>query len=148
MKSVMLILGGCVILLLLSAVMSGIQDFRSTEYTQVSGNVTTAPGATSSNVTLTQDLFMGRTSEVVSVTSSLAADVPLVNSTYTSALNRIVVSGLAESNTRNLTVVYNIGNLDDYWAVDLASRTLPLFIVLGVIGVVAAAVYVASKGSV
>jgi len=144
MKSVMLILGGCVVILLFSAVIAGVQDFRSTEYTQVSGNVTTNPGITSANVTLVQDLFMDRNSEVESIVSSNTLDVPLV-STYTAASNRLLVTGLAESNTRNLTIVYNIANLADFWAVDLASRTLPLFIVLGVIGVVAASVYVATQ---
>lgn len=144
MKSLMLLIGACVIVLLLSAVVTGVQDFRSTSYTEAHGAQVTNAATTSANITLTQDLFMDRTSEVTSVSSGLGTDVPLVYS-YTAASNILVVSGLTADATRTLTVVYKIGNLTDYWGVDLASRTILTFLVLGIIGLVAGAVYHASK---
>jgi len=144
MKSLMLLLGACVIILLLAAVVVGVQDFRSEDYTEAHGVVTTAAGVTSANITLTQDLFMDRTSEVQSVTSNLTSDVPL-SASYTSATNRLLVSGLVASETRTITVVYKIGRLDDYYAVEMASRTLLTFLILGVIGLAAGAVYQATR---
>jgi len=144
MKSLMLLIGACIIILLLAAVVTGINDFRSTEYTEAHGLVTTAAGKTTANVTLTQDLFEDRTSEVVSVTSNITSDVPLVT-TYTAATNYLHVSGLTADVSRTLTVVYKIGNLTDYYGVDLAARTVLTFMILGVIGLVAAAVYQATK---
>lgn len=140
----MLMLGAIMIILLLSPVVTGIQDFRSTEYTEAHGVVTTAAAVTTANVTLTQDLFEDRTSEVVSITSNVTSDVPLVTS-YTAATNYLYVSGLTAATTRTLTVVYHIANLADFYGIDLAARTIMTFIILGVIGIIAAAVYNATR---
>ena len=144
MKSVMLILGACIIILLLSAVIPAINDFRSEEYTESHGVVTTGVGGTTANLTLTQDLFLDENSEVESVTSNVTNDVPLV-STYTSATDRLLITGLVASTARTLTVVYNIPSLDNYYAVDIATRVIPLLLVLGVFGLVAAAVYAGTR---
>ncbi len=140
MKPVMLLLGALVIILLLPSTVPSIQDFRSESFTEAQGSITTAAGITSANVTLTQDLFDDATSEIVSITSSDATDIPLAT-TYTAASNKLLVIGLNDDASRTLTIVYKIGTLTDFWGVDLASRTLLTFIILGVIGVVAAAVY-------
>ena len=144
MKPVMLIIGACMIILLLAGVLTGIQDVRSTSHTDAFGSVTTAAAVTTANVTLVEDLFGDRTAEVTSVTSNLTTDIPLVYS-YTAATNRLIISGLTASETRTLTVVYKIGRLTDYFGVDTAIRTWPMFLVLGVIGIIAGAVYSASK---
>jgi len=144
MRSLMLMLGAIMIILLLAPVVTGIQDFRSAEYTEAHGVVTTAAAVTTANVTLTQDLFEDRTSEVVSVTSNVTSDVPLVSS-YTTATNYLYISGLTAATTRTLTVVYHIANLEDFYGIDLAARTIMTFIILGVIGIIAAAVYNATR---
>ena len=132
------------VILLLGGVFTGIQEVRSTSHTEAFGSVTTAAGVTTANVTLVEDLFGDRTAEVTSVTSNVTTDVPLV-STYTAATNKLLISGLTASQTRTLTVVYKIGRLTDYFGVDTAIRTWPMFLVLGVIGIIAGAVYSASK---
>ena len=140
MKSVMLLLGACIIILLLSAVIPAVNDFRSEEYTESHGVVVTGVGDTSANLTLTQDLFLKDNAQVESVTSNVTADVPLI-STYTSASDKLLITGLVASTTRTLAVTYNIASLDNFYGVDLATRVIPMFLVLGVIGLVAAAVY-------
>ena len=121
MKPVLLVLGACVLLLLFPGVLGAVQDFRSEEYTEAHGAVTTAAAVTSANITLTQDLFGGRTSEVVSVTSSNTTDVPLVT-TYTAASDRLLVTGLGADASRTLTIIYNIGRLDDFIGADTAAK--------------------------
>jgi len=144
MKSVMLLLGAVVIILLLPAVLPSIQDFRSDSYEEAHGVVTTAAGVTSANLTLAQDLFLDENSQVTSITSNVTADVPLV-STYTKANDRLLITGLIAGTTRTLTVTYNTPVLGDFYGADLGTRVFPIFLVLGVIGIVAAAVYNATK---
>ncbi len=144
MKSLMLLLGACMIIILMAAVIEGIQDFRSEDYEEAHASVATAAGVTSANITLTNDLFGDRIQEVNSVASSLATDVPLVIS-YTASSNYLLVSGLTASGNRTITVDYKTGRLDDFFAADIAARSWMMFLVLGIIGVVAAAVYQATR---
>ena len=143
MRPVMLGIGAIMIILLMGAAMTGIRDFRSSEYTELH-NVTTAANVTTDSVILTQDLFNDETSNVT-ISSNITADAP-VSSGYTSATNTLAISGLVASQLRQLTVVYRYGQLGDYWAADLGARSWPIFLVLGVIGVIAGAVY-AAKGN-
>jgi hypothetical protein len=137
MKAVGTIIGACLIILLLGAVLSGITSFRSAEYEEPH-NVTTAGGVTSANITLTQDLFNDDTA--FATISSNDTDDAAVPSSYTAGTNTLLISGLAASTTRQLTVTYRYGQLGDYWGADLGARAWPLILVLGVFGVVAGAV--------
>ncbi len=140
----MLLLGACFILLLLPSVLPAMNQFRSTDFTEQHGTVTTAAGVTSANVTLSQDLFEDRTSEVSEITSTFVNDFPIA-STYTTASNKLLVIGLAASENRTLTIKYKIGRLDDYVGADVGATTWPLMLLLGVLGVIGASIYVAYK---
>lgn len=144
MRSLMLLLGAIIIVLLLAATASALQTFRSASTTENHGAVTTTAAHTTANLTLIQDLFMDRTSEVTSISSNLTSDVPLV-SKWTSSTNALYVTGLTAGATRTLTVIYKYGNLADYYAADLASRVIITFLLLGVFGLVAGAVYQATR---
>lgn len=144
MKSVMILLGVCIVILLLPSILPGINSFRSTSRTEEHGNVTTAVGVTSANITLAEDLFGDRTAEVTALTSSLTGDFPIASS-YVAASNKLLVTGLVASGNRTLTATYNIGNLSDYYGADLGARTWPMFIVIGIIGLITAAVYAAIR---
>lgn len=137
MKAVGTIIGACLVILLLGAVITGILDFRSAEYTEPH-NVTTAGGVTTANVTLVAELFNDELAYVTIVSND--TDDAAVPSTYTSATKVLLISGLAESTTRQLTVTYRYGQLSQYWAADLGARSWPLLIILGVIGVIVGAV--------
>lgn len=140
MKPVALLLGVIMIILMMAATLEGIQAFRSTSTTEAHGNIVTTSAETGDNVTLTQALFMDRTAEVTSITSNVTTDYPIASS-YVSATKKLAVTGLAKSTTRTLTVTYKYGRLDDFYAADLAARSWMMFLVIGVIGVIAAAVY-------
>jgi len=140
----MLIIGAVMVILLLGAAMTGIRDFRSSEYTELH-NVTTGGGVTTASVNITQDLFDSETS-YATISSNVTTDAP-IPSGYTPATNTLAISGLVASQLRQLTIVYRYGQLGDYFAADLGARTWPLFLVLGVIGVIAGAVYSAAKGN-
>lgn len=144
MKPIMYILGAVVIILMAPAVILSITDFRATDYEEPH-NVTTNATATTSDITLTQELFDDLTYNAT-VTSNNTADAP-VPSSYATSTRVLTVSGLNADDSRRLTVSYKVSSLSPYWGADLGGRTWPLFLVLGVIGVIAGAIYAATKGS-
>lgn len=84
---------------------NGIHDWRIDEVTQTF-SVATEAGGTSGSVVLSRDLFKDLVSEVESVTSNYEGDTPAPG-TYTAATDTLTVTGLTESQSRTLTVVYN-----------------------------------------
>lgn len=141
MKPVTLLLGAVVIILMMAAVLTAVDNFRMTEYEEshivTTANVTTAP------VTLSQELFSDETYNA-GVTSNVTADAPIPSS-YVSSTQVLTVSGLAVSETRLLTITYQIDALEDYFGASLGARVWPLMLVLGVIGVIVGAVYNATR---
>lgn len=101
--------GVIVIFLLLgvfaTSILDGIKTWRTDGTTTQTALVTTAGGATSTNVTLTKDLYQASVAEVSSITSNDGDDTPVAD-TYTEATQVLLVTGLAESTTRTLTIVY------------------------------------------
>lgn len=144
MQSIGRIIGACLIILLLGSILVGINTFRSQSLTEAHGSLATGAGVTSYGVPLTVDLFDAYIYNVTSVTSNETTDVPLVTA-YASATKIITITGLAESKTRTLTVIYKISSLDSYLAADLGARLYPFLLVLGVIGIIVGAVVVSFK---
>lgn len=144
MKSVMMILGAILVVILLGAALDAINDFRGGSYTDTF-NVSTGSNETSSDCTLSQDLLDDKTA-YAAISSNCTDDAP-VPSSYNSATGALTVGGLQASTQRMLTVVYSYPQLSSYWAADTAARTWPMFLVLGVIGVIGGAVYIATKGN-
>jgi len=143
MKTTAMIIGAVIIILLLGAVVTSLFDFRTDEQTD-EFNVTTGGGVTTADLVLSQDLYNDATVNA-NVSSNLTADAPIA-STYTPGTNTLHVIGLQASDSRRLTIDYAIDGLTDYLGVGIAASTLPLFLVLGIIGIVAGAVYVATRG--
>ena len=127
MKSVGTVIGVMLIILLLGAVMLGIQQFRSAEYTEPHV-VATGLGVSTASINLTNALFDSQTS-YVTITSNVTGDAAIPYS-YTDSTKILVVSGLVESSTHYLTVVYRYNQLDSYWGADIGSRTWPVLLVL------------------
>lgn len=144
MKPVMYILGSIFIILMFSATLTGLNDFRGEDETEIHNSVATAAYVTSANVTLLQDLLDDDTVGA-SVSSNLTSDAPLSH-TWTDSSNRLLVSGLTASSSRQLTVTYTVSRLSNYYAVDAGSKALPIMLLLGVLGIIAGAVYAATKG--
>jgi len=142
MKPVTLLLGAVVIILMMAAVLTAVDNFRMTEYEE-SHVVTTGGAETSKTVTLSQELFSDETYNAV-VSSNVTADAPIPSS-YASATQALTVTGLEASETRLLTITYQIDALEDYFGASLGARVWPLMLVLGVIGVIVGAVYNATR---
>ncbi len=107
--AVFLLLGG-----FSGQIIEGIHGLRIDSATQ-GFVVATGAGGTSANVTLTGDLFQANIGEVTSLTSSNVTDTPIAT-TYTEATNVLLVTGLASSISRTLTVVYNAETSDPVWS--------------------------------
>jgi len=138
LKSVLQAIGAALIVLLIPAIMISLDSFRLTDQEEPH-NVTTGASVTSANLTLAQDLYNDDTVNA-SVTSNLTSDAP-VPSTYTASTNVLLVTGLDDSATRQLTVTYSVDALTDYWGAALGSRTIPLFIILAALGIIGGSVY-------
>ncbi len=143
MQSVGRIIGACLIILLLSSILVGINSFRGSDYTEAHGNLSTGGGITSYDVSLTVALLDDYIYNA-SVTSNNTADVPLVTA-YNSTTKALTVTGLQASNIRTLTVVHKISSLDSYLAADIGARLYPFLLVLGVIGIIVGAIITSFK---
>jgi len=142
MKSVLLLVGACIIILLLPAILGSVNDFRMTDYEEPH-IVATGGAETTADITLSQALF-GDNTYNASITSNVTADAPIPSS-YASATKVPTVSGLETSETRRLTITYKIDSLENYYGAGLGARVWPLMLVLGVIGVIVGAVYNATR---
>jgi len=142
MKSAMMIIAACLVILFLPATILAINNFRSLDYPE-NHIVVTDPGETTADVTLVLPVFNNRV-QYISVASNEPDDAPLVLS-YAPATKVVSLDGLKADATRVLVITYKISALDDYFAADLGARTWGIFLVLGVIGIIAGAVYNAQK---
>ncbi|RPJ58913.1 MAG: hypothetical protein EHM12_07400 [Dehalococcoidia bacterium] len=140
MKGVAALIGVGIVFMMLGAIMLGLNNFRSVEVT-APYNVTTGGAETTYTVTLANDVLDDHTYNI-EVISDDTDDAPIPY-TWTKATKQLLVSGLAESTTRTLTVTYKVPQLDDF--TDLAARFLPMFIMLGGIGIVVGSAIYAFK---
>jgi hypothetical protein len=140
MRAIEILLGVSVFIILLAAVFGGITSLRSAEYVEPH-NISTTAGVTSADIVLTQELFDSQTSWVT-ITSNYTSDAAIPVS-YIAATKTLTVGGLIENHSRRLTITYRYNQLVSYWAADLMARTWPLLLILGSIGLIAAAAYAA-----
>jgi len=142
MKTVALMIGAVILMLLMPAAITSIDDFRMTD--QEDQFITTTGAAdTDSDVTLSQTLF-GDETRNATVSSNVTADAPIASS-YVSATKVLTVIGLEASESHRLTVTYKIDALTDYYGAGTGARVWPLMLILGVLGIIAGAVYNATR---
>lgn len=142
MKALTLLIGAIIVILLLGATLGAINEFRSTDIEEPY-NVSTGANETTVDIELTQELF-GDNTISATVTSNLTGDAP-VSYSYESSTQTLTVAGLLESSSRRLTIDYKTDALWDYPGAGIATRMWPLFLVLGVIGLIIAAVIAAMR---
>lgn len=142
MKTVALLIGAVLLVLLMPAAITSIDDFRQSDY-ENQFDVTTGVGETSASVNLSQELFGDETANAV-VTSNITSDAPIASS-YVGSTQTLTITGLAASETRRLTVDFKIDALTDYFGAATGAQVWPLMLILGVLGVVAAAIYSAVR---
>lgn len=130
MKGFMALLGFGIVIILFGSFLTGIHNARVATYTQVAPSVVTGGGDTSTNVTLIEPLFGGNIPNVLSITSSYSdvSEAPQASS-YVSNTRVLTIIGLAASETRNLSITYQYGNLDA--TSDTFMGMLPLLMIVG-----------------
>lgn len=142
MKAATNLIAAAIIILLLPAMLLGIDQFRLTD--QVDPFVVaTGGGVTSANVTLSQDLY-GDETRNASVSSNNTADAPIASS-YTSSTNVLLITGLEASVSHYLTVTYSINNLGDYFGAGAGAKVVPVLLILGIMCIVGGAGYQAFR---
>lgn len=140
MKTAALLIAAVIVILLMPATLISIDAFRLTDQ-EDEYNVTTAAGVTAYNATLSQELF-GDNTALASVSSNLTTDAPIASSYDNQVLN---VTGLTADASRRLTITYSRDNLGDYWGMGTVARVWPLMLGFGVLGIVVAGVYNATR---
>jgi hypothetical protein len=88
----------------MTPISDGLKSWRTDDATQ-GYSVSTGAGITTTNVTLSYDLYRASVTEVESITSNQSADSP-VASVYVEVTKVLTITGLAESLTHTLTVNY------------------------------------------
>jgi len=141
MKSAVLIFAAIVMIGFLPFTIESINDFRARDYTEP--HIITTTDSDEVDVTLSQPLFSGATANVALV-SNITADAPIPHA-YVSGTKVLTIAGLALNEVRNLSVVYKIDALTDYFGAGVAARIWPAVIMLGIISLIAAAVYTGTR---
>lgn len=142
MKAVIALIGAGLIIMMLSGIMYAIKDFRSEDVT-APYNVTTDNGTEQATVVLANDVLDDNKVNI-SVTSSDGDDAP-IPFTYTEATRQVTITGLDVSTTRTLTLVYKTSS--QLPMIDTVSKYIPLFLILGVIAIVAGVIYSAVQNA-
>ncbi len=142
MKPVLLLIGAVIIILLMPAMLLSINSFRMADQEDEYIIPLTSPDV-SAVITLSQGLFDDATYNV-SLSSNVTADAPIASG-YVATTKALTVTGLETDTTRRLTVDYKIAALDSYWGADTGAKTWPMFLILGVLGIIVGAVYTATR---
>lgn len=130
--------------LLFPSLTDSVHDAQTQSYTDTFTSVATAAGVTNASVTLAQTLYNAAIDEVTSITSDNTNDLPSADS-FTASTDALKIKSLAANDSRNLTVIYNISDTDDYTGTSSFLNLTPLLVLLGVLAVMAVAVFVVFK---
>jgi len=100
-----------------------------------SGNVTTAAGDTSGNLTLTMPLYMERLTSVLDLESSLGTDTP-ISAAYDEDTQVLEVGGLTAGSSRILTVDYEYDSTTAFTNSRQVISSGPVIIMLALIVII------------
>jgi len=129
-----------VMFVLFPIVMDSSHELQTDVYTQVEAAVVTGVGEVAADVVLDEALWDDSTTHVTSVASDNVADTPAVG-TYTAGTQTLNVTGLAASDTRTLTVIYEYDALTDYTGMGQMVAVAPLLLFMGVLGAMVFGLY-------
>lgn len=101
------------------------------------GNITTGAGVTTGNMTLTEDLYLDRMASVLTLTSTYGSDDPVASS-YDSATNGFVVSGLAASQSRIITAHYEYDSSSEFPNARQLVQSGPVIVILALLALIVA----------
>ena len=109
---------------------------------QIEAAVTTGVSETTADVVLDEELWKSRTTSVTSITSDNGGDTPVADS-YVEATQTLTVSGLVESDTRELTITYEYDALTDYTMMGMLVSWAPVLLLIGIFGLIGGALWAA-----
>ena len=145
MKTILLVIGVIVVILMFSTLMGGIKTAQTDERTDTFAAVTTGGGIVEADVVLVADIYGNDILNVVSITSDLNTDAPLPD-TYVAGTNILTVRGLTASQTRTLTVVYQYSALTgDAESAGTFLGFTPLLIGISIVVIIIAGLVMAFK---
>jgi hypothetical protein len=140
MKVVLIaIIGIVIVLAMFGFIQSSVHSVQAPDYTQTFNAVATA-STTNATVILNKDLFEGDVGNVTSVTSDNELDTPAAEG-YTVLTKSLVITGLNESDTRQLVVVYGEDQLATWSYMPTLASALPFIIVIGAVGLLGYGAY-------
>ncbi len=126
-----------IIILLLGAMLAGLQAFRATT---IDEPFNAGVAADNSTVVALSHSVLDDDTLNISLSSNITADAPVLSS-YSASSRSLRVTGLDSGTAlRRLTVTYKSNQLGQFAPVDLAVKFWPLYYILGLLGVITAAV--------
>ncbi len=134
MKSATGLIAAAIILMLMGGIMAGLSSFRGVDVVEPH-NVDS--GSASADIILSNELLDDHTYNCT-IVSNQATDAAVPFS-YTSATKTLTVTGLDDAVSHTLTLTYKTLQLDS--AADVGARIFPVLLILGVIALVAGAIY-------
>lgn len=142
--TVLAIVGIAITFIVFPIIMDATSDVQTNAESQVFAAQATGAGVTEVDVVLTEDLWESLVAHVTSVTSDNVADTPVAGS-YAAATNTLTVTGLAASDTRELTVAYTADALTDYTGMSAMVGVTPLLVWVSIIGIAIAGIWAGFK---
>lgn len=133
-KTLMVIIGVVVVVIMFPMVMTAIHNSQTDSVTETFAGSVVAAGSTT--VTLTTDPWKDRTASVTAMTATGAGAVP-VASTYNTATNALVITGLGADTPQDITVTYDYDATSDFTGLGDMMGITPLLIWIAIIGVIA-----------
>ena len=109
-KALLIMFGVMFMIIVMPFLINGIHDARTDTFEESFASTTTAAGVVSANVSLSYNLFADAAANVNSVSSNITSDSPSA-STYNTVGDILLVTGLTASQTRTLTVNYDIASV-------------------------------------
>jgi hypothetical protein len=132
---VMVVVAVAISFIVFPIVLDSSEELRTDNQADTFAAVATGVGETDADVVLTVDLWQDTAAYVVSIASDNGGDTPVAG-TYTAATNTLNVTGLADDDTRELIVTYQIAALDDYTGLDAIVAVAPLLLFIGILGAI------------
>jgi hypothetical protein len=140
MKSIIVIFGALLLIISLPTFFQATYDARTQEQTLNLAGVTTAAGVYSANVTLTQATHDGKLAAVQTVSSNVTSDSP-TGAAYNSVSKVLNVTGLDASQTRTLSIAYDIDSTLIPDGVSIFLTLCNWFYIFAILGCITGAVY-------
>lgn len=133
-KALMVIIGVVVVVIIFPLAMTAIHNSQTDSVTESFAASVVAAGSTT--VTLTTDPWKDRTASVTAMTATGAGAAPVASS-YTTATNALVITGLGADTPQDITVTYDYDATTDFTGLGDMMGLTPLLMWISIIGVIA-----------